>query len=643
MKHISFFRLLLSLAVCVLHQAVAAAQEEAFDRPNILWLTFEDTSPYAFSCYGNPQTSTPTVDALAERGVRFTNCSSTAPHCSPARSSIISGSPATTYGTDWHRRGWRVPVDQYFFPPLLREAGYFTTNNSKTDYNIIRGTLRNKRVWNMQGNDATYNSDRRRPGQPFFAVFNSAISHMGRIRSFHLDERRDFEGLDPTALDLPPHVPDLPEIRSDYAFALEGGQDIDRWVQLFLDDISQRGLADDTIIFFFSDHGGLLPRGKAFPYESGLRVPMIVYVPPKWRDRCGIPMGSVSDRLINFEDLGPTVLALVGLDTPPHMQGRDFLGPDAQPRAVQFGFRTNTGPHYEPNRTAYDGRFKYIRSYTPYKPYGLRQSYQWGVPGQYAWDQLYHRGGAEQPHRLFFESKPTEQLYDLSVDPWETNNLADDSAYAEPLKRLRGAVSARLRETRDLGLFPNTTRAPDPSMSLYEWVRETDFPLEELYTAAELASEGDPTNVVALAALLSHEQPAIRFWGASGFATLANRGRLAQLPEALLAAMDDPNPEVSVTAAEAVCWAGEADRGLPVLLRHVRNNVPYAASAVEGLGPIAEPVWDELAALTDQQGVRSILINAGRLDFDAYYKDEYDRGARINRNRRDWTKPGPNP
>ena len=211
-----------------------------------------------------------------------------------------------------------------FLPDYMRAAGYYCTNKSKTDYNTL---CDNKAMWDSCGPAATYNNPARKKDQPFFAVFNSMATHMGRIRSYHTDQRRDFalEGLDPARLELPPHVPDIPEIRSDFAFHMEGSQDIDAWVGMFLDDLRRQRLDENTIVFFFSDHGGCLPRGKGFVYETGTHVPFIVYLPPKWRHLANGQSGR-TDRLIGFPDLAPTVLSLAGIEPPAYMQGKAFLG-----------------------------------------------------------------------------------------------------------------------------------------------------------------------------------------------------------------------------------------------------------------------------------------------------------------------------
>jgi len=229
--------------------------------PNIVWMTIEDTSPYVFGCYGNDDAVTPHVDRLAEEGARYTNAFSTSPVCSTARTSLILGCPATTYGMDIHRYRWPKP-DVEFFPQIMSRAGYYCTNNSKTDYNFKSdgGNLWNHpELWDASGQTASYNDSSRAEGQPFFSVFNLTLCHASRLRTFHTEGRPDFarEGLDPNEIELPGHIPDLPEIRSDYAMQLEGIQDVDTWVGLIRNDLEKRGLAEDTILFFYSDQPGV--------------------------------------------------------------------------------------------------------------------------------------------------------------------------------------------------------------------------------------------------------------------------------------------------------------------------------------------------------------------------------------------------
>ena len=220
-------------------------------RPNFLWLTFEDTSAYELGCYGNSYVKTPFIDKLAKKGIQFMNASSNAPQCSPARSTIISGCYATTYCSDRHRSKTNlVPKDKYYFPKLLRKAGYFTSNNLKTDYNVRKDVYEKeeKYIWDATKQTATYNSSKRKKGQPFFSVFNNAATHMSRLTTITTDKRKPYR-IKPDSLTLPPHVPDLKHMREDYALHLEGVEDVDKWVNVHLKELKVQGLDKDTIIF----------------------------------------------------------------------------------------------------------------------------------------------------------------------------------------------------------------------------------------------------------------------------------------------------------------------------------------------------------------------------------------------------------
>ncbi len=223
------------------------------------------------------------------------------------------------------------------------------------------------------------------------------------------------EGLDPASLSLPPHVPDIQEIRSDFAFHMEGSQDIDKWVGMFLDDLREQGLSENTIIFFFSDHGGCLPRGKGFLYETGVLVPLVVYLPPKWRHLAGGASSPV-DRLVGFPDLAPTVLSLAGIEPPSYMQGRAFLGEyEAAPKQYEFGLKANQAGHYIPERSVTDGRYKFVARYIPYKHDALMNAYQWGMPGNIGWDALYLSGSCFSPVCAApFEQNRAEMFFDLA-------------------------------------------------------------------------------------------------------------------------------------------------------------------------------------------------------------------------------------
>lgn len=628
----------------------------ADEKPNILWLTFEDTSWYEFGCYGNDQVKTPCIDSLASKGVQFMNAWSVAPQSSPARSSLITGCYATTYGMDVHPRPYDTPKD-IFFPQYLRENGYFCTNNSKTHYNT---TVDNTVCWDECNDSASYNSPRRSNNQPFFAVFNTVTSHMGRIRTFHTDGRRDYtkEGIYPGQLRLPPHVPDTYEVRADYAGHLEAVQDVDKWVEIFMNDLKEKELDDNTIVFVFSDHGGCLPRGKGYLYETGLRVPLVVHVPKKWQHLLPSKPGTKDQSLVSFIDLGPTVLSLAGINPPEHMQGRAVMGKYAadQPKAMQFAFASNQLHHFMPVRAATDGRFKYIRSYIPYKQFALRNYYQWGMPSNKSWDKLMlkecnDKAAWKQP----YQHHPAEMLFDLQSDPFELNNLATDPEYESVLLAFRGAVSENIRRTRDLGLFIPSSRE---GVNLYDKVIQENYPLEKLYTMAELAGTAKKKDLPLLLKALNSSEPDVRYWAAVGFGHLASTGNLDKAPGELLKLLEDANPYVACEAAYAVSYTEDAEKGVKRLLfpnNEEERKIGYALLESLSLDhtkrhliqPYIHELTEKAASLPAKENedsglmARGILVNMGSLNIDDLHgAGSYEQGLKLNRGRRPM-KPTP--
>lgn len=308
---------------------------------------------------------------------------------------------------------------------------------------------------------------------------------MGRIRTFHTDGRRDYtqEGIYPQQLTLPSYVPDLPEVRSDYAGHLEATQDVDQWLGFFLKDLKDKGLDDNTIIFFFSDHGGCIPRGKGYLYESGLRVPLIVYFPEKWKYLANNIQGENYD-LVNFTDLGPTVLSLAGVKPTSNMQGNALFGKYMHKgkRKYNFAIAANQLHHFMPVRAVSDGHYKYIRSYIPYRQFALRNYYQWGMPSNKAWDEWVLEGHNTTPEwALTFDIHPAEMLFDLENDPGEIHDLSSSPKHANILKAMREALNKQIRSTEDLGFSCQLHVWAISSMKKYvkttiRWTNYTNWP-----------------------------------------------------------------------------------------------------------------------------------------------------------------------
>ena len=428
--------------------------------PNFLWIIAEDHGPHHGS-YADPYAFTPNLDRLAAEGVRFTRAFATAPICSPARTAIITGMYPTSIGAH-HMRTVAVPPPWVkAFPEWLRAAGYFTTNNAKTDYNFspwlatdVRRALRDAPlgVWDQSGRHAHWRN--RAPGQPFFSVFNLGATHGGKLQPDRF--AKVTAGLapaarhDPAAAPLPPYYPDTPEVRRDVARYYDLVSVLDARVGAILAELEADGLADDTVVFFYGDHGWALPRGKYWLYDSGLRVPLLV----RWPGR--IAPGTVREDPVGFVDFAPTLLALAGAPVPAHLQGRVFLGGDAAPAPEYLFFtRDRTSEGRDRIRAVRGHRYKYIRNFAPELPYVQHPPGAYGMPTMQVWRRLAAAGALEGAQRQFMaQTKPLEELYDTEADPHEVVNLAGDPAHAGRLVRMRTALDRWIESTGDLGAVP---------------------------------------------------------------------------------------------------------------------------------------------------------------------------------------------
>ncbi len=450
------FWLILSLSFST--RILPAQPSPAFSRPNIVWISTEDLSP-RLGAYGDPLANTPNIDRLAREGARYTNAFTTAGVCAPSRSAIITSMYQTAIGTHHMRTSWVGPgLTPYSavpppyvkaFTEYLRAAGYYTTNNSKTDYQFapINDSRQPLTAWDDSSPSAHWRN-RPDPNQPFFAVFNSIRTHESKV----WPDSTEPAVLDPARVTVPPYYPDTPVVRRDIARHYDNIARMDVWVGEILAQLEADGLMDNTIIFFWGDHGDGLPRAKRWLYDSGLHVPLIVRFPD------GRNAGRADDRLLSLLDLGPTVLALAGVDLPVHFQGRPFLGVSAAPeREYIFAARDRHDESYDMVRAARDKRFKYIRNYYPLLPYVLNIPYRDRMPLMQELLRLNAEDKLEGPQKLWFRHpRPPEELYDTQADPHEINNLAHDPAFQEVMKRMRRAMDAWRADVGDLGDIPES-------------------------------------------------------------------------------------------------------------------------------------------------------------------------------------------
>jgi uncharacterized sulfatase len=569
-----------------------AAVSHAADRPNILWITSEDHGQH-MGCYGDPLARTPNVDALAAKGMLFRNAWSNAPVCAAARTTIISGLLAPSLGAEHMRSEVAMPAALRMYPQHLREAGYYCTNNVKEDYNLTKPG----QVWDDSSGKAHW---RNRPaGKPFFAIFNSTLSHESQV----IKRPHDLV-TDPAKVRVPSYHPDTPEVRRDWAQYYDCVSAVDAVAGEKLKELAEAGLAEDTIVFYYADHGAGLPRSKRWPSDSGLRVPLVVHFPAKWRHLAPkeYAPGAKSDRLVSFVDLAPTLLSLAGVQPPATMQGKAFAGPfQTEPQPFLYGFRGRMDERYDLVRSLTDGRYVYLRNYMPYRSQGQHVNTQFLTPTTQVWRRLYDAGKATPAQAIFWrEPKDPEELYDLRSDPDEVRNLAADPGARAILEKFRAEHRAHAARTRDLGFLTEAeVHARAGKRAPYD-VLATDaaYPFARVFRAADRATLPQPGDVAELRGFLADPDSGVRYWGAIGALVRGAAAVSALLPE-LRQAAADVSPSVRIAAGEAlVRFGAEADvrLGLDALKASAdpTKTSAYAGiaalNAIDALGAKAAPL-----------------------------------------------------
>ena len=572
----------------------AAVATPAPARPNILWLTAEDICPN-LGCYGDPYAITPTLDRFATQAVRYTQAYGITGVCAPNRSCLVTGVFPTRLGSHGMRSTLTLPDAVKCFPEYLRAAGYYCTNNAKTDYNFAPP----KTAWDQ--NSRTAHWKHRPPGQPFFAVFNHEVCHEGQIRvpetKYRENTRRLTPGQfhDPAKAPVPPYHPDTPEVRRDWARYYDNITAMDCQIGDKLKELEDAGLADDTIVFFFGDNGTGLPGMKKWIWEGGLHVPLLVRFPPKWRHLAPAAAGGTTARLVSFVDFAPTVLSLGGVPRPAHLQGMAFLGAAAgAPRTYVHAIRDRMAERHDTVRVVRDQRYQYLRNFQPHLTWSQFTSYTEEMPTMQAWRRLAEAGQLQGPAaRYFAPRKPVEELYDNERDPHQVNNLAADPAHRAVLERLRAECVAWMLRTGDLGLLPEYEMQRRAKTATYYEIA-TDAranPLPALLHAAEVANAMQPARLPSLIELLGEADPALRWWGALGLVALGRDAKPAEA--ALRRALTDSSPDVRIAAAEAVGQLGDPPAALGVLTAALRHEAPAvrlaALNVLDRFGAAARP------------------------------------------------------
>jgi arylsulfatase A-like enzyme len=541
------FTAILLLPVFIFSSCTNRQPEEL---PNILWLTSEDNSPF-FGCYGDTFATTPNFDKLASEGFVYTHAYANAPVCAPTRNTILTGVYACSGGHEHMRSYYPKSEKVKTYPELLRTAGYYCTNNVKTDYNL--GNFNDKSIWDDCSNKAHYKN--RPAGKPFFAVFNSTITHES---SLHKSTPDSLLRHSPDKVPLPPYNPATPEMKHDWAQYYDKIEDLDTWVGEKLKELEDAGLEENTIVFYYGDHGGVLARSKRFLYESGTRVPFIVRIPEKYKYLFPAEKpGSKVERLISWVDLVPTLLSIAGITIPEYLQGNAFLGNQktADPEYAYL-FRGRMDERYDMSRAVRDSKFRYICNYMPHRIYGQRLEYLWKAPSVDSWERAFLNGECNEVQSIFWKTKPSEELYEVENDPWEVNNLAGVPEYKEVLERMRKANRDHLLKIYDTGFLPEADRIERVGETpIYDFMRAGKLDLPAIVDAAEIATLGNPENIEMLKSYLKNSESAIRYWGATGLLILGENAAAAK-PD-LMEALNDSSLSVATVAAEALYNLGE--------------------------------------------------------------------------------------
>jgi N-sulfoglucosamine sulfohydrolase len=584
--HFNFLLILSSLLL-----GVQCKDDSKNERPNIVWIIAEDIGP-AFGCYGDSAAITPNIDKLASVGLVFDKAYAVAPICSPARSTLATGLYPTHLGTHPLRSETIFPEELKTMPELFREAGYFTTLFGKTDYNFNPDGL-----WEYWEKDEKPWSKRKK-NQPFLSVFTLNQTHEGRGNSYEryqevisevthseysLGKMRDIV--------LPPAYPQTEEAKMLWSRYYDLITMLDKKVGELIGNLEEDGLMGNTIVFFFSDHGFGMPGFKRWLNEGGLRVPLVLYVPEKYKQLMEFQPGSINSDLVSFADFVPTALGLAGIDVPDYMQGNHFADMHSlEKRKYVFASRDRADNAYELSRSIRDQKYMYIRNYMPHLPAIQKGKIFSDEKESYA---LLHRhyteGTLPEPGIQMYRAKDAEELYDLAEDPWQLVNLAAFPEYDAKKEAMKKELQNHLLNTCDLAFLPESeinlrSKGKAPWYLTHD---KSKYDIEKILNAAQkvgVATEED------IEIMLNDSDSGVRYWGIMALRQLSE-APVSRFYEIMHHAMQDSSPSVSIASAEWLYHnlaSGEALQHLLEFLDHDDATVRLEAARALEILPLSK-------------------------------------------------------
>ena len=529
---------------------ISSCNEELDPKPNILWIVTEDNSLHYMNLYTKGGAEMPNVSSLASDGIVFNNAFSNAPVCSVARSTIITGVYSPRIGTQYHRRMSlvKLPDDVKPLPVYLKEAGYYTSNNSKEDYNFIK----DGEIWDESSGKASYKN--RKKDQPFFHVQNFHNTHEGQL---HFDQEHLENALKTNNLDSVkpfPYHPDTPTFRYTQSLYHNHHKDVDKEIGKFIKKLEDENLLDNTIIFYYADHGGVLPRSKGYIYESGLNVPLVVRVPEKFKKLSPFKAGSRTSTFVEFVDLVPTVLSLAGIEIPRSVDGKPFLGKKLKKSKLEkqnttFGYADRFDEKYDLVRSVRVGKYKYIRNYQPFNVDGLYNFYRYKMLAYKEWYKLFQDGKLNDVQSQFFKPRAPEALYNIDEDPHEIKNLAKDKNYIEILLDLRTKLNDHLISINDLSFIPEPHLLKNGLDDIVSYSEKNKDLISRLIKISDLSLNDYKQVSSKIQDALNDINPWVRYWGlivssSFGSKALENKKQINSIFE------NDPENLVRMRAAE---------------------------------------------------------------------------------------------